>query len=159
MLSFLFSRSFSAKEKRKKKITQYTRYGTVFLAAAQAYGVSYFLETIRGPASGLAAVPDPVTGFTLETIITITTGTIFIMWLGEQITERGIGNGISLIIFIGIIAELPNAIRYEYQHYLNNINLNKGPIQEIFLGWAHVSDCGFLYPYHSGNKKDSSAVC
>ena len=55
------------------------------------------------------------------------------MWLGEQITERGIGNGISLIIFIGIIAELPNAIRYEYQHYLNNINLNKGPIQEIFL--------------------------
>lgn len=120
-------------EEGRKKITQYTRYGTVFLAGAQAYGVSYFLETIRGPVSGLSAVQDPGLGFTLETMITITTGTIFIMWLGEQITERGIGNGISLIIFIGIIAELPNAIRYEYQHYLNNINLNKGPIQEIFL--------------------------
>ncbi len=120
-------------EEGRKKITQYTRYGTVFLAAAQAYGVSYFLETIRGPASGLSAVADPGIGFTLETIITITTGTIFIMWLGEQITERGIGNGISLIIFIGIIAELPNAIRYEYQHYLNNIGLGKNIIQEIVL--------------------------
>ncbi len=120
-------------EEGRKKITQYTRYGTVFLAAAQAYGVSYFLETIRGPASGLLAVPDPGLAFTLETMLTITTGTIFIMWLGEQITERGIGNGISLIIFIGIVAELPNAIRYEYQHYLNNIGLGKNIIQELVL--------------------------
>ena len=120
-------------EEGRKKITQYTRYGTVFLAAAQSYGVSYFLETIRGPASGLLAVPDPGIVFTLETMLTITTGTIFIMWLGEQITERGIGNGISLIIFIGIIAELPNAIRFEYQHYLNNIGLGKNIIQEIVL--------------------------
>ena len=73
-------------EEGRKKITQYTRYGTVFLAAAQSYGVSYFLETIRGPASGLLAVPDPGIVFTLETMLTITTGTIFIMWLGEQIT-------------------------------------------------------------------------
>jgi preprotein translocase subunit SecY len=120
-------------EEGRKKITQYTRYGTVFLAAAQAYGVSYFLETIRGPASGLLAVPNPGLGFTLETMLTITTGTIFIMWLGEQITERGIGNGISLIIFIGIVANLPNAIRYEYQHYLNNIGLGKNIIQELVL--------------------------
>ena len=159
--SFLFSKSFSAKGKKvKKKITQYTRYGTVFLAAAQAYGVSYFLETIRGPASGLAAVPDPGLGFTLETIITITTGTIFIMWLGEQITERGIGNGISLIIFIGIIAELPNAIRYEYQHYLNNINLNKGLIQEIFLSrtlmFLIVAFCILTTLWHT---QDPGAVC
>ncbi|MGY8822357.1 MAG: preprotein translocase subunit SecY [Candidatus Latescibacterota bacterium] len=120
-------------EEGRKKITQYTRYGTVFLAAAQSYGVSYFLETIRGPASGLMAVPDPGIIFTLETMLTITTGTIFIMWLGEQITERGIGNGISLIIFIGIIAELPKAIHSEYLHYLNNIGLGKNIIQEIVL--------------------------
>lgn len=120
-------------EEGRKKITQYTRYGTVFLAAAQSYGVSYFLETIRGPASGLMAVPDPGIVFTLETMLTITTGTIFIMWLGEQITERGIGNGISLIIFIGIIAELPKAIHSEYLHYLNNIGLGKNIIQEIVL--------------------------
>jgi preprotein translocase subunit SecY len=120
-------------EEGRKKITQYTRYGTVFLAAAQSYGVSYFLETIRGPATGLMAVPDPGIVFTLETMLTITTGTIFIMWLGEQITERGIGNGISLIIFIGIIAELPKAIHSEYLHYLNNIGLGKNIIQEIVL--------------------------
>ncbi|MFA6110126.1 MAG: preprotein translocase subunit SecY, partial [Candidatus Latescibacterota bacterium] len=116
----------------QKKVNQYTRYGTVALAAAQAYGVSFFLTTIRGP-SGLAAVANPGIGFTLGTVLTITTGTIFIMWLGEQITERGIGNGISLIIFIGIVAELPYAIRAEWRHYLINRGHSKNLLEEIFI--------------------------
>jgi len=120
-------------EEGRKKITQYTRYGTVFLASAQSYGISFFLENIKGPGSGLAAVTSPGLGFTLGTMLTITTGTIFIMWLGEQITERGIGNGISLIIFIGIVAELPFAIKSEWQHYLINRGHGKNLIEEIFL--------------------------
>jgi preprotein translocase subunit SecY len=120
-------------EEGRKKITQYTRYGTVFLAAAQSYGVSFFLTTIKGPVSGLPAVANPGVAFALGTMLTITTGTIFIMWLGEQITERGIGNGISLIIFIGIVAELPFAIKSEWQHYLINRGHGKNIIEELFL--------------------------
>jgi preprotein translocase subunit SecY len=96
-------------EEGRKKITQYTRYGTVLLAAIQAVGISIFLESLRGPA-GESAVIDPGMGFRLLTILTLTSGTVFVMWLGEQITERGIGNGISLIITIGIIARYPNDV-------------------------------------------------
>lgn len=120
-------------EEGRKKINQYTRYGTVFLAAAQSLGVSYFLETIRGQSSGIDAVIDPGWGFRLLTMVTITTGTLFIMWLGEQITERGIGNGISLIIFVGIIAGLPYAVKSEWNHYLINRGFTKSLIEEIFL--------------------------
>ena len=120
-------------EEGRKKINQYTRYGTVLLAGAQSLGVSYFLENIRGPSSGVPAVIDEGWGFRLLTMITITTGTIFIMWLGEQITERGIGNGISLIIFVGIIAELPFAVKDEWRHYLLNRGSTKSLIEEIFL--------------------------
>ena len=120
-------------EEGRKKINQYTRYGTVFLAAAQSFGVSIFLESIRGPATGFPAVPDPGWFFRLETMLTITTGTVFIMWLGEQITERGIGNGISLIIFVGIIAELPYALKSEWNYYLLNQGADKNIIQELFL--------------------------
>jgi preprotein translocase subunit SecY len=96
-------------EEGRRKITQYTRYGTVAIAALQAFGTAVFLESINaGP--GQAVVPNPGIGFKLLTVLTFTSGTIFIMWLGEQITERGIGNGISLIIFIGIIARFPQAI-------------------------------------------------
>ena len=120
-------------EEGRKKINQYTRYGTVFLAAAQSLGVSYFLETIRGQSSGIEAVIDPGWGFRLLTMVTITTGTLFIMWLGEQITERGIGNGISLIIFVGIISGLPYAVKSEWTHYLINRGFTKSLIEEIFL--------------------------
>ena len=120
-------------EEGRKKITQFTRYGTVVLAAGQAFGVSYFLASIRGPASGLPAVAEPGIAFTLATVLTITTGTIFIMWLGEQITEYGIGNGISLIIFIGIIAELPFALKSEWSHYMINRGAGKNIIEELFL--------------------------
>ena len=88
----------------RKKITQYTRYGTVLLATVQGYGVSVGLE------SSSDVVIDPGTFFRLTTVITLVAGTIFLMWLGEQITQRGIGNGISLIIFSGIVAEIPRAL-------------------------------------------------
>ena len=93
----------------RKKKTQYTRYGTVILSVIQGLGISVGLESMSSPA-GVAIVPYAGWGFRLVTIITLTAGTSFIMWLGEQITERGIGNGISLIIFAGIVAGLPSAM-------------------------------------------------
>lgn len=90
----------------RKKITQYTRYGTLFICAIQSFGISLFLENTTSP-GGLPIVPNPGIGFKLLTILTLTTGTTFIMWLGEQISERGIGNGISLIIFAGIVVDFP----------------------------------------------------
>lgn len=90
----------------RKKITQYTRYGTLFICAIQSFGISLFLEKTTSP-GGLPIVPNPGMGFKLLTILTLTTGTTFIMWLGEQISERGIGNGISLIIFAGIVVDFP----------------------------------------------------
>jgi preprotein translocase subunit SecY len=93
----------------RRKITQYTRYGTVGLALVQSFFISMGLETIQAPGGG-SVVFDPGWGFRLMTVITLTTGTAFIMWLGEQITERGIGNGISLIIFAGIVSAFPSAV-------------------------------------------------
>ncbi len=103
----------------KRKITQYTRYGTVLIAVVQSVGVSVFLQTISSPSTGVKAVVPSMIGlqFTLITCLSLTTGTVFIMWLGEQITNRGIGNGISLLIFIGIIARLPNGIAAEFQQW------------------------------------------
>ena len=91
-------------EQGRKQINQYTRYGTVALAALQGYGIAVGLE------SATNVVSDPGWFFRLTTVITLVGGTVFLMWLGEQITARGIGNGISLIIFAGIVAELPSAI-------------------------------------------------
>ncbi len=96
-------------ETGRKKIIQYTRYGTVVLSVVQALGISIGLEAMRGPAGELV-VPNPGWSFRLLTVITLTAGTAFIMWLGEQMSERGIGNGISLIIFAGIVARIPSAI-------------------------------------------------
>lgn len=96
-------------EHGRKKITQYTRYGTVLLSIIQGFGISVGLEQMSSP-GGAPVVIHPGWEFRLMTVITLTAGTAFIMWLGEQITERGIGNGISLIIFAGIVARLPNAI-------------------------------------------------
>jgi preprotein translocase subunit SecY len=95
-------------EAGRKKITQYTRYATVALSIIQGLGISVTLEKMVGP-GGESVVFDPGWPFRLMTIITLTAGTAFIMWLGEQITERGIGNGISLIIFAGIVAGIPSA--------------------------------------------------
>ncbi len=109
----------------RKKITQYTRYGTILIAIFQSVAVSLFLQSITSPSTGVHAVIPSMLGwqFTAVTVISLTTGTIFIMWLGEQITARGIGNGISLIIFVGIVARLPDAII--------------GEIQQIIAGTRH----------------------
>jgi len=104
-------------EEGRRKITQYSRYLTVLIAALQAYGTSIYLKSIIGP-NQMPAVTMPGLTFIPLTILTFTCGTIFIMWLGEQITERGIGNGISLIIFIGIIARFPSAVIEESQMVL-----------------------------------------
>jgi preprotein translocase subunit SecY len=95
-------------ESGRKKLNQYTRFGTVALAAVQAYGIAVGLEGLRGGAG--TAVLDPGMFFRLVTVITLTGGTVFLMWLGEQITARGVGNGISLIIFCGIVARLPSGL-------------------------------------------------
>ena len=95
-------------ETGRKKINQYTRYGTVLIAALQAYGISAGLEGMSSSAG--SAVTDPGLFFRFQVVVTLVGGTIFLMWLGEQITARGVGNGISLIIFSGIVANLPSAL-------------------------------------------------
>ena len=95
-------------EQGRKKITQYTRYGTILLSVIQGFGISIGLEKMTSP-GGAPVVIIPGWAFRLMTVMTLTAGTAFIMWLGEQITERGIGNGISLIIFAGIVARMPTA--------------------------------------------------
>ncbi|MFQ5876812.1 MAG: preprotein translocase subunit SecY [Acidobacteriota bacterium] len=95
----------------RKKITQYTRYGTVALSIIQSFGIAMWLESLGGAAGGINVVNDPGWSFRLMTVLTLTTGTAFIMWIGEQISDRGIGNGISLIIYAGIVAGLPFAAR------------------------------------------------
>jgi preprotein translocase subunit SecY len=95
-------------EAGRRKINQYTRYGTIGISIIQSTGISFYLQQLTG-STGANVVRDPGPFFIFLTIVSLTTGTAFIMWLGEQITERGIGNGISLIIFAGIVAELPSA--------------------------------------------------
>ena len=113
-------------EAGQRKITQYTRYGTVGLSIIQGFFIATGLEGMAGP-SGVAIVMDPGIQFKLMTVLTLTSGTSFIMWLGEQMTERGIGNGISLIIYAGIIARMPAAVG-------NSIQLLKsGEIPMIFV--------------------------
>jgi len=96
-------------ESGRKKIIQYTRYGTMLLSVVQGLGIAIGLESMRGPAGELV-VPNPGWSYRLMTVITLTAGTAFIMWLGEQMSEKGIGNGISLIIFAGIVCRIPTAI-------------------------------------------------
>jgi preprotein translocase subunit SecY len=95
-------------EQGRRRINQLTRYGTILLAAVQALFIAQYVESLSS--SGHEVVADPGWGFRLMTIMTLTTGTAFIMWLGEQITERGIGNGSSMIIFAGIVADMPDAL-------------------------------------------------
>ena len=110
-------------EEGRKKITQYTRYSTFAISAMQAFGVAIFLES-----QGMAL--NPGWGFKLMTMLSMATGVMLIMWMGEQITERGIGNGISLIIFTGIIAALPSALAIEWQEFMND---NRTILVELLL--------------------------
>jgi preprotein translocase subunit SecY len=93
----------------RRKITQYTRYGTMLISIVQSMGIAFWLQQVTTP-GGAQLVPNPGVGFVFVTVLTLTTGTAFVMWLGEQISERGVGNGISLVIFAGIVVGLPGAI-------------------------------------------------
>ncbi|HEX9934307.1 MAG TPA: preprotein translocase subunit SecY [bacterium] len=114
-----FQRLQKEGEEGRKKINQLTRYGTVFLSAMQALGASVFLESLPPTRTGIPVVMDPGIGFRLLVMITMCAGTILIMWLGEQITERGLGNGISLLIFINIVDRFPAAILDEVQQLIS----------------------------------------
>jgi preprotein translocase subunit SecY len=104
-------------EAGRRKITQWTRYGTVLLSFVQSLGVAWWLESASASAGVGQIVRHPGLGFQLMTVLTLTTGTAFIMWLGEQISERGIGNGISLIIYAGIVVGFPGAVVQTYQDW------------------------------------------
>ena len=112
-------------ESGRRKIIQYTRYGTIVLSVVQSLGIAIGLEAMRGPAGELV-VPHPGWAFRLMTVITLTAGTAFIMWMGEQMSEKGIGNGISLIIFAGIVVRIPTAIS-------NSIRLLKAGQLSLFV--------------------------
>ncbi len=136
-------------EEGRKKITQLTRYGTVGISVMQALGVSVFLESIVTP-SGIAAVTNPGLFFRLMTMLTLTTGTVLIMWLGEQISERGIGNGISLIIFIGIIDRLPFAVMDEIRQFLGG---NRALLMELFMIALFVAVTASVIMLTQGTRK------
>jgi len=114
----------------RRKITQYTRYGTILLAVVQSFGIAIFLERQTQIVGGLPLVYDPGLGFRLMTVLTLTTGTCFVMWLGEQITERGIGNGMSLIIFSGIVVNFPRAVMQTFDQMRTG---QLGLIRIVFL--------------------------
>ena len=114
----------------RRKITQYTRYLTVVLAIVQAFGYALWLERSTEAPGGLPLVFTPGWGFRLMCVLTLTTGTMFVMWLGEQITERGIGNGMSLLIFAGIVVRLPNALISTFDQLSTG---QIGPIRILFL--------------------------
>ena len=117
-------------EEGRKKITQLTRYGTVLISAMQAWGVT--IKLLNTQFQGLSIVPEPVQGigWVISTIVILTAGTMFMMWMGEQITDKGIGNGISLIIFIGIIARFPHSMFDEYRLISAG---QRSPIVEIVI--------------------------
>ncbi|MDP7384669.1 MAG: preprotein translocase subunit SecY, partial [Nitrospinota bacterium] len=133
----------------RKKINQYTRYGTVLLATVQGFGISIGLEQMTAP-TGAAIVMDPGWAFRLMTVLTFVAGTSFIMWLGEQITERGIGNGISLIIFSGIVARLPSAIISTYQLMSAGEIL---PFVIVFLMAGMIAVVGLVVWFEAGQRR------
>ncbi len=136
-------------EAGRKKITQYTRYATVVLSIIQGFGISISLERMAGP-GGQSVVLDPGWAFRFMTIITLTAGTAFIMWLGEQITERGIGNGISLIIFAGIVAGIPSAFANTFRLYRTG---EMSPLFIIFLFAMMIVVVGIIVFAEQGQRR------
>jgi preprotein translocase subunit SecY len=130
----------------RRKITQWTRYLTVILAVLQSFGIALTLEKSEG-----GFVLDPGIGFMLMTVLSLTTGTAFIMWLGEQITERGIGNGMSLIIFTGIVVGLPRAIQDIYQHVFQVKDWT--PIHLIIILAMMIAVVGFIVLVERGERR------
>jgi preprotein translocase subunit SecY len=141
-------------EEGRKKITQLTRYGTVLITVLQSFGIAQFLMSPQMSArignQLLPVVPNPGIGFVLITMLSLTTGTILIMWLGERITERGIGNGISLIIMIGIIARLPNVLVSEVAMVKEEV---RGIFTEVILLGLMVIIVGFVVLLTQGQRK------
>jgi preprotein translocase subunit SecY len=124
-------------ESGRKKLNQYTRYLTLVIAMFQAYGIAVGLESIRGAAG--PAVADPGWAFRISCVITLTGGTMFLMWLGEQITARGVGNGISLIIFAGIVANLPSAL-------IATLDLGRtGALSTFFIVFFLIAALGVIF--------------
>ncbi len=143
-----FQRLAKEGEEGRRKITQYTRYGTVVLAAAQSFGIAKWLESQS--ISNFPIVYNPGIGFILVVMITIIAGTVFLMWLGEQMTEHGIGNGISLIIFLGIIARFPFAIRSEAREFMAG---ERSIITEVVLLALMVAIIGAVVLITQGQRR------
>lgn len=137
-------------EAGQKKIKQYTRYGTVVIAAIQGIGIAVGLESMTGGSGHMPVVLHPGWAFRLMTVLTLTSGTAFIMWLGEMITERGIGNGISLIIFAGIVARMPSAL-------IKTVELIKTgeimPILMVLIMLGMVVVVGFIVFVERGQRR------
>jgi len=134
----------------RRKITQYTRYLTVVLAIVQAFGYALWLERSTEAPGGLPLVFSPGWGFRLMCVLTLTTGTMFVMWLGEQITERGIGNGMSLLIFAGIVVRLPNAMMSTFDQLSTG---QIGPIRILFLLLMAVIVIGAIVFVERGHRR------
>lgn len=149
-----FQRLQKEGEEGRRKITQLTRYGTVIICLLQSFGVAQLLMSptmsARVGNQVLPVVPSPGIGFTLLTMLTLTTGTIFIMWLGERITERGIGNGISLIIMVGILARFPNVIVGEILLVREGV---RGIFTEVVLIGIMFIIVGFIVLLTQGQRK------
>jgi preprotein translocase subunit SecY len=133
----------------RRKITQYTRYGTVLLSIVQGTMIAIGLEGTQGP-GGHGLVLNPGFGFRFMTVVTLTSGTAFIMWLGEQITERGIGNGMSLIIFAGIVARLPSAITTTFE-FMRNGEL--GPLVALLILVLSIAIVGAIIFVERGQRR------
>ncbi len=136
-------------EQGRRKITQYTRYFCVVLAGFQSVGVAFALQQ-QGQVGGLAVVMNPGVGFLFTAMVTLTAGTVFLMWLGEQVTERGIGNGISIIIFAGIVAGLPSALAGTLELARTG---QLSPIMVLFLLALAIGVTGFVVFIERGQRR------
>ena len=137
-------------EAGSRKINQYTRYGTVILSFIQAFAIAQLLESYNQSSTFGDVVAHPGWGFRLLTMVTLTTGTAFIMWLGEQITERGIGNGISLIIFAGIVSRLPDAVMQTFsQAGIGELQ----PVDLLFIGLVLVMVVATIVFFERGQRR------
>jgi preprotein translocase subunit SecY len=137
-------------EAGRKKITQYTRYGTIALSAFQSLFIAYGLEGMSDP-SGVVLVPEKGWGFRLLTMVTLTAGTALIMWLGEQISEKGIGNGISLIIFAGIVVRIPSALVATYTQVVQTREIQ--PLSVLFIAALMVGVTAAVVIMQEGQRK------
>ena len=147
-----FQRLQKEGEEGRKKITQITRYGTVLISTLQAYGVAIFLESMTASVQGgvLQVVPNPGLLFKFTAIVSLVTGTILMMWMGERITERGIGNGISLIIMVGILSSFPNVVLGEVTYIQQGI---RGFLSEVILVGIMFVIVGFVVLLTQGTRK------